>query len=133
MPVEEEHLDVMQNIEFAIIQIYRSNAALTDYEVRSAIELLIRDYTAEARGRQPAARPLTGLTKEVADAVKGVCDWRLGRIQAEGDQGQTLEAAPITLDEIIACLKRVRKSIDLWSKQGGRQGYLEHIKRFLRR
>jgi hypothetical protein len=25
------------------------------------------------------------------------------------------------------CLKRIRKSVDLWNKQGGRQGYLYFI------
>jgi type I restriction enzyme, R subunit len=39
--------------------------------------------------------------------------------------------APITLAEIIACLKRVRKSIELWRKEGGRRGYYDFVSPFL--
>ena len=38
---------------------------------------------------------------------------------------------PVTRDEIIACLKRVRKSIHLWTREGGRQGYLTFVSRFI--
>jgi len=37
----------------------------------------------------------------------------------------------ITVDEIIACIKRIRSSISLWTKQSGRQGYLTFIDPFL--
>lgn len=59
-----------------------------------------------------------------------MCEWRLGWHTLEAEQdgravGVTPE--PLTLDEIMACLKRLRKSVDLWNKQGGRQGYLSFI------
>lgn len=34
--------------------------------------------------------------------------------------------------EIVACLKRLRKSVQFWTKSGGRQGYLNYIVEFLR-
>ena len=39
---------------------------------------------------------------------------------------------PVSLDVIVACLKRIRKSIQRWNKEGGRQGYLIFIQRFVR-
>jgi hypothetical protein len=39
---------------------------------------------------------------------------------------------PKTIDEIIACLKRIRKSINRWNKVGGRQGYLIFVSDFIR-
>ena len=31
-----------------------------------------------------------------------------------------------------ACLKRIRKSVQRWNKEGGRQGYLTFVGRFVR-
>lgn len=38
---------------------------------------------------------------------------------------------PVALDEIIACLKRVRKSINLWTREGGRRRYLTFVSQFV--
>ena len=39
--------------------------------------------------------------------------------------------APLTAAELVLCLKRIRKSINFWNKQGGRQGYLEYVLEYL--
>ncbi len=41
------------------------------------------------------------------------------------------EVPPISLEDLVACLRKLRKSVDFWTKQGGRQGYLEYIDKFL--
>ena len=41
MDVEEEHLDILQNIEFAIMSVYRDNPLLVDFDVEAAINALI--------------------------------------------------------------------------------------------
>ena len=51
MSFEEEYADVLQNIEFAIVTVYRRNNALLDYDVTSALETLIRIYRGEQTGR----------------------------------------------------------------------------------
>ena len=63
-----------------------------------------------------------------------MCEWRLGREQLFTEGGQQLDAdmIPRTVDEIIACLKRIQKSIRRWNKVGGRQGYLSFISEFVR-
>ncbi len=33
---------------------------------------------------------------------------------------------------MIACLKRIRSSIQLWNKEGGRRGYLNFVSQFVR-
>lgn len=38
---EEEYLDVLQNIEFAIVNVYRREQALTDYDVSKIMSVLI--------------------------------------------------------------------------------------------
>lgn len=51
MSVEEEHLDVLQNIEAAIVSVYRDHPEMTDYDVDKAFSALIQTYRSEAVGR----------------------------------------------------------------------------------
>ncbi|HVO70805.1 MAG TPA: hypothetical protein VMT24_12215 [Aggregatilineaceae bacterium] len=132
---EDQYLDVLQNIEAAIVQVYRKHPELADSSVDQAMEGLVRMYQAEARGRSAPVVRLHEPEQQVYDGVKMMCDWRMGRAE-EPDQQEPREPAlppgtPKTVDEIVACLKRIRKSIVLWTKQGGRQGYLDYITQFI--
>ena len=49
MAFEEQYLDVLQNIEFAIVSAYREHNDLRDREVMRALDALIDFYRAEAR------------------------------------------------------------------------------------
>jgi len=73
------------------------------------------------------------LTEELYHSVRTICDWRLGRRPLLSPEGSPPDVSvqPLTLDELIACLKRLRKSIRLWTQAGGRQGYLIYISQFL--
>jgi hypothetical protein len=127
-------LDVLQNIEFGIVRVYRERPELTDWDALDAIEALIRGYTAESRGRSRPNIRLSDLSQLVFDSVETMCEWRLGREQpfVEGNQPLDVKMEPRTLDEIIACLKRIRKSIKRWTKESGRQGYLSFVSEFVR-
>ncbi|MBL7183063.1 MAG: hypothetical protein ISS50_01295 [Anaerolineae bacterium] len=135
LPFEERYQDVLQNIEFGIVQAYRNHPEMTDWEVLSAIEALLRTYRAKAKGRQVAPPSLDPLADAVYDFVKSMCEWRLGRerpfTRKDGEPVELL-VEPITLDELMACLKRVRKSINRWHRRGGRQGYLTFVSQFVR-
>jgi hypothetical protein len=130
---ENKYLDVLQNIEFGIVRVYRERPQMVDWDALDAIEALIRGYTAEARGRSWPTTRLSDLSQSVFDSVRTMCEWRLGRGQPlmQGDQTVELEMKPVTAEEIIACLKRIRKSIGLWNKKGGRQGYLNFVSEFV--
>ncbi|BAY29765.1 hypothetical protein NIES2107_16090 [Nostoc carneum NIES-2107] len=132
MSVEDKHLDVLQNIEFAIIQVYLDRPDLIDAEVMTAIESLTRLYSAEAQGRSAPSRPIRGISAQVAEQVKAICELRLGRTSIEDETNQPLDQnmTPKTLTEIVDCLKRIQSSIKLWTNKGGRQGYLNYIKQF---
>jgi hypothetical protein len=132
MKVEDEYLDLLQNIEFSIIRVYRADGSLLDLDARDAVAALVRHYRAEQEHRNPPPIPLGDKAQRVFDSVLPICEWRLGR---EGpvlpaELGPT-PAVPNTLDEIGACLKRIQKSIDLWNKRNGRQGYLSFVAAYL--
>ena len=132
---EERYEDVLQNIEAGIMLVYRNHPKMTDWEVGAAVEALIRRYQAEAKGRRQATPPsLDSLAQEVYDSVEGMCEWRLWReMPFSYKEGEPMEfpVEPITLHELIACLKRVRKSINFWTREGGRQGYLTFVSQFI--
>jgi hypothetical protein len=64
--------------------------------------------------------------------VKAICDWRLGReTLIKEKRKQKTQIQPLTVNEIMACLKRIRKSVETWTRESGRQGYLLYISQFL--
>ncbi len=127
---EDEYQAILQNIEMAIHQVHEEHPQLTDYQVDAAIEALGRSYAREEINK-PASLPKGELAKEVYEAVKLVCDWRLGRQQLVDEEEQPISIEPLTIDVILACLKRIRKSVKMWNKEAGSQGYLNYIGQFL--
>ena len=53
---EEQYLDVLQNLEFGIVQMARRHPEMSDWEALAAVEALMQVYRAEAAGRE--AHPL---------------------------------------------------------------------------
>jgi hypothetical protein len=126
---QERYLDVLQNIEFSIVEVHRAHPELLDYDVDAALEALVSRYGAEARGRTPREHALPGLRGEVYGAVLSICEWRIGRASLDGMPA--MDEQRKTAEELTACLKRVRNSVQRWTKERGRQGYLTFIARFM--
>jgi hypothetical protein len=57
-PDTQKNLDVLQNIEFRIIDIYRADPSLLDLDVKDALDALVRHYRAEEERRRPPALQL---------------------------------------------------------------------------
>jgi hypothetical protein len=131
--VEEEYMDVLQNIEFGIVSVYRQHDDLVDYDVEHALNSLIRKYRADQTGKSFDPPVFTPLVQKVYESTKTMCEWRLGRESPVVGKTSPFEhLEPVSLDEMIACLKRVRKSVQRWHKQGGRQGYLQFIEGYVK-
>lgn len=126
----ERFTDVLQNLEFAIHAVYRQQPELVDYEVGRALEAAVRRYKDEARGRTPKERQLTGLVQDVYDAVIAMAEYRLGR-QPMAEGAPTFAPGELSVEDLLACLQRIHKSVGFWNKQGGRRGYLTYIGEFL--
>ncbi len=132
---EDQYLDVLQNIESGIVSAWKKHPEMTDWDAQEAVQGLLRTYQAEGRNRRMPVLRLTPLAQETFDAVKETCEWRMGRREAprviEKGQSAIVSTQTVTLDEMIACLKRIRKSIELWNKESGRRGYLGFISQFV--
>jgi hypothetical protein len=131
MSFEEDYQDVLQNIEASIIIFWQQNPDLIDAEVENALDWLIRLYSAEIQGRS-FSRPLRGISRKVADSVQEMCEIRLGRSQLTDEEGKAIvDMSTTTVEEIVECLKRIKSSVNFWSKERGRQGYLNYVKQFI--
>jgi hypothetical protein len=125
----EKNLDVLQNIEYSIIEVYRADPSLLDADARDAIDGLARHYHAEEEQRTPPARALAASAERVFQSVQAICEWRLGRAPVPGET--EMPDTRIPLSEIVKCLREIQKSIPRWSRQGGRRGYLDFVSQFL--
>jgi hypothetical protein len=130
MDITESHLDVLQNIEHAIGGVYEEYPRITDYRVMSALDALIASYRAEFRGHRPKECFLDREECLIHDRVRAICEWRMGRGQ-DAAVLEELSVTPTNLEDMLSCLRKIRKSVDRWNGQLGPQGYLGFMTQFL--
>ena len=126
-----EYEDVLQNIEFGIVSVHR-NLSLVDSDVMEALEALITWFKRVGQGREQQTPRLSDRVQLVFVEVREICEWRMGKESLSPGLGKLEEGERIcTADEIVACLKKILKSVTRWNREYGRQGYLNFIGRFL--
>lgn len=118
--LEETFEDEFRAIESSIIGIYRNNPELVDSQVERAVNASIGLHNAALKGVTPKQHSLSGLELEVFESMQ--------QLNSSFLQG---EPAIMTVNELLGCLKRLRKSVQRWNKQLGRQGYLTFVSQFL--
>jgi hypothetical protein len=124
---ENEYFDVLHSIEERVIMVYRDHPDLVDHNVDKVLDGLGRMYTAQQRGRSAPRMRFTRLEQTLADAVQPACELHLGR-----DPQVPIGDKARTPDEIVACLKRIQRSVKQMGKHG-RQGYLDFLREFFKR
>jgi hypothetical protein len=119
-----KNLDLLQNIEFMIVQFYRKHSDLPDYDVDDALAALVDDYRKDP-GYPTREHRLKGYAGDIYAGVRAVLELRVG----SGIPGGIAEAGdpPNTRQEVVTALGTVRKSVQRHGKTGGRQGYLRFI------
>jgi hypothetical protein len=131
--VKEENLDILQNLEFAIVEVWRANPEMSDYSAQRAYEAARQYYRAELRGNPPKPPTLTGLDSAAFVELKKMCEFRLGRDPGPpAAKGDDVPVTPISLETLITCLQALAKSVERHTRAGGRQGYLRFIDCFLK-
>ena len=129
MPIHEEYLDLLQNLELAVVDVWRQHHEMSDYVAARAYEAAFQLYRAELRGHEPKPVTLTGLDAEAFEAVKAMCESPLGRRAKLGAGRETIP--PVPLDKLCECLRELKRSVERHTRVDGRQGYLGFIDRYL--
>ena len=129
MKITDDKLDILQNLEFSIVGIWRAHPKMSDYTALRAYEAAFQTYRAEMRGHAPKPPGLSGLDAAAFEAVNAVCEFRLGRNPDLMPDGESI--IPISLQLLLDCLRELVKSVERHTKTDGRQGYLTFIDEFL--
>lgn len=132
MSIEENQVQVLFDIESNIVKIYQQDPDLLDAQLESAIDYLIRVYSAETQGRNAPRKIIRGVASDIADDLYAVCELYRGRAEATTLEGKSIECEVRTAEEMTECLKKLKSSIKTWTKQGGRQGYLNYVTGFIK-
>jgi len=114
---EDQYLDVLQNIEWALLSLVVDHPDLSDHDLRRIVEQTLAYYKSLHK-ETTIMQKFTGIHQEIFEKVLSICNWRLKSSPKKNI------CAPITIEELILCLKRIEKSIKFWTKQGGRKGYI---------
>ena len=130
----EENTDTFHNIENAILAVDRQCQDLGDWQVKEAANALIRAYGFELRGKPVHPPKLKGDELKLYEAMRAVCEWRLGRADDEAVEFVREHATWLpggrgkdTPELIQGVLRRLEKSISTWSWAEGRRGYLNML------
>jgi hypothetical protein len=127
--VQEKFEKQLLALEAEIMRCYREQPEMLDYDVADALDALIARYAAEKQGREPRLKRLADRSEAVVRKVRPIAEWLLGR----GEITMPTPAAStlLDIDKLIMCLKQLRKSVDFWTKRGGRRGYLDYVSKFI--
>jgi len=122
---EGQYLDVLQNIECALLSLVKDHPELSDHDMLRTTEQALTHYKSQQRGNPAIAQSkLTDIHQDIFERVLSICEWRLGRLPPPNKE---TVCSPITIEELLLCLKRIEKSIKFWTKQGGRKGYINFV------
>jgi hypothetical protein len=133
---EEKHMPILQLLESTLATFYRATPTLTDYDVAEAYDALAKVYKAETTGRAKPEMKLKGKSEGVYQHLHAVAEIFLGRTEKliEEDTGEAValeELIATSAEDMLECFKRLQSSLKLWTKEGGRQGYLIYISQFV--
>jgi hypothetical protein len=132
MKFAEENLDVLQNLEFAIVEVWRAHPEMTDYHAQRAYEAARQFYRAEQRGKPAPPPALTGLEAIAFAELQKMCEFRLGRDPGPpATASEDVPVPPLPVEKLVACLQELAKSVERHTRSGGRQGYLQFVDKFI--
>ncbi len=116
--VDDEHIDVLQNIEFGLKQEYERHPDLTDAVCVFALEnarVAVRQQFGMNKSQKVTKHPLAA---GIIEWCVQVANERIGKIN------------DLTLAEYLARLEKVKRSVARHS-DGGQRGYYEFIRNFM--
>ena len=133
MRVEEEFENVMLNIEMQIISVSNQDSKLTDWQVDKVFSAFLSKYKALSNGREVKEVTFNSPEKDLYLLIEGACDFFTGDSEEWGDGHFIIEldAEKVSYENMVAIFKRLRKSLNTWTKRGGSQGYIYYISQFI--
>ena len=102
MKVQEKFENELKALESSIVGVFRAEPSLLDSQVARAVESMVNILKSRVKGK-----PLDAAINEILS------------LNSE-----------LSNNELLECLKVIGKSISKWTKQFGRQGYLNFVNQY---
>jgi len=131
MTPKETDLPALQELEAAVLAVWKAHPEMNDYAAGRAYEAAHQFHRVRLRGREPKPANLDGLDRESFELVQKACEKLLtaGPTPTSGTpQGA---ASPVPLEKLVEYLRELARSVERHTKHGGRCGYLEFVEKFL--
>ena len=119
MKVQEKFENELKALESSIVGVFRAEPNLLDSQVARAVESMVNILKSRVKGKPAQKLNLDGLDLRVFSAL----DAAINEILSLNSE--------LSNNELLECLKVIGKSISKWTKQFGRQGYLNFVNQFV--
>lgn len=117
MKFEDQHLDLLQNIEFGIIQVYLEDKTITDFNVFNVLESLIDASRRKYNHQETVNYDLKENEGQIFDTIIEIVNSR------------TNNREDVKLN--IAAFRKILKSAKKWNKRRGKRGYLTFVENYI--
>ena len=127
-----EDISALHALESTIIRLASRHSEMNDYNVDRAYEAGFQLYRARLRGHEPKPAVLGGLDLDTFTAVRETCEQLLatGAPWIEGTSpGNT---NPVAVEKLVDYLRELARSVKRHTLHGGRSGYLEFLRDYVR-
>ena len=118
MKVQEKFENELKALESSIVGVFRAEPNLLDSQVARAVESMVIIFKSRVKGKPAQKLNLDGLDLRVFSAL----DAAINEILSLNSE--------LSNNELLECLKVIGKSISKWTKQLGRQGYLNFVNQY---
>jgi len=126
---ENEYIEELQNIERNILLMHRLHPELVDYHIDKVLRAVVRTIEAEQKGKPVPKLKLKGNENLLYEQLYGIYQLTTNQLAADSPMHELAVSQHRRPDEIVACFKRLQKSIKTFSDLG-RRGYLSIIEDF---
>ncbi|EGQ9884230.1 TPA: hypothetical protein RQJ82_004455 [Vibrio vulnificus] len=118
MKIQEKCENELKALESSIVGVFRSKPDLLDSQVARAVESMVGIFKSKVKGKPEQKPNLDGLDLHVFSAL----DVAIKEISSVNSE--------LSNNDLLECLKIIQKSIPKWTKQLGRQGYLNFVSQY---
>ena len=133
MQLESDYLDFLQNIESAVLAVFKENPDLGDLDVQKAYDRLVKVYQRKKKHLPEMEVTLSGHARKVFDAAYAVCEWRRKKGPGEPVGPDEFEGLgnDVPIVAVVRSLEKLHKSVERWHNKDGHRGYLTFISGFI--
>ncbi|HGS5742576.1 TPA: hypothetical protein ACMDWW_003625 [Vibrio cholerae] len=118
MKVQEKFENELKALESSIVDVFRSEPSLLDSQVARAVKSMVALFKSKVKGKLVQEPKLDSLDLHVFTALNAATN-EISSVNSE-----------LSDEDLLQCLKVIEKSIPRWTKQLGRQGYLNFVSQY---